>query len=262
MAHLARTCPGERPFVMAALLSERYETLLNYAQMLCYLLTYRMVKFYYSYEHDLRNRNAPLVTEHVIRRWPGSLAAQRFGGDDAIATTLRPWLRHTSVVGICFDHKILLGIKPTVVTHAWPRCRSRLFAMHGHVIDSPPRTRCVDLQQVWICIRGNGITGEWHHGGMASRGNGINLLCTQGIGILTTHGWASREGSTKKTRVADTLYRELPDNSSPASGPSDELDPRKLIAGVPVSKRPGCEFLWSQIYCIVESHIQIVTIMQ
>ena len=44
------------------------------------LLTYWMAKFYYSYEHDLRNRNAPLVTEHVIRRL-GGLAAQRFGGE-------------------------------------------------------------------------------------------------------------------------------------------------------------------------------------
>ena len=35
---------GEGPFVMAALLSERYERLLNYVQMLCYLLTYSNVK--------------------------------------------------------------------------------------------------------------------------------------------------------------------------------------------------------------------------
>ena len=33
------TWPGEGPFVMAALLSERYESLLNYVQMLRYLLT-------------------------------------------------------------------------------------------------------------------------------------------------------------------------------------------------------------------------------
>ena len=35
----------------------------------------------------------------------------------------------------------------------------------------------------------------------------------------TIHGWASREGSTKKTRVADTLHMELPNNSLISIGP-------------------------------------------
>ena len=45
-----------------------------------------MAKFYYSYEHDLRNRNAPLVTEHVIRR--------RL---DSLVTAARLSRRHASI---------------------------------------------------------------------------------------------------------------------------------------------------------------------
>ena len=61
-------------------------------QMLCYLLTYWMAKFYYSYEEDPRDRNAPLET---VRWWSG---------------------------GIAFDGKFYWWYYTIVTTHAWPRC--------------------------------------------------------------------------------------------------------------------------------------------
>ena len=67
--------------------------------MLRYLLTYWMVKFYYSYKHDLRNRNAPLVTEHAIQRLD----------DDPIEMTARLSRQHLSISAVPLIIKILLG---------------------------------------------------------------------------------------------------------------------------------------------------------
>ena len=61
-------------------------------QMLCYLLTHWMAKFYYSYEDDPCDRNAPLET---VRWWSG---------------------------GIAFDDKFYWWYYTIVTTHAWPRC--------------------------------------------------------------------------------------------------------------------------------------------
>ena len=58
-----------------------------------------MVKFYYSYKHDLRNRNAPLVTEHAIQRL----------GDDPIEMTARLSRQHLSISAVPLIIKILLG---------------------------------------------------------------------------------------------------------------------------------------------------------
>ena len=64
-----------------------------------------MVKFYYSYKLDLRSRNAPLVTEHVIQRPGGdsaAVAARRLGGGAPLATARIS--RYTAV----FGHKIFI----------------------------------------------------------------------------------------------------------------------------------------------------------
>ena len=58
-----------------------------------------MVKFYYSYKHDLRNRNAPLVTEHAIQRLD----------DDPIETTAPLSRQHLSISAVPLIIKILLG---------------------------------------------------------------------------------------------------------------------------------------------------------
>ena len=58
-----------------------------------------MVKFYYSCKHDLRNRNAPLVTEHAIQRL----------SDDPIEMTARLSRQHLSISAVPLIIKILLG---------------------------------------------------------------------------------------------------------------------------------------------------------
>ena len=73
------------------------------AQMLRYLL----IELWNCIIHmNLRNKIAPLVTEHAIQRLGGG------GGGDPIATTLRPWILHASLESrrqFVFDRKILLG---------------------------------------------------------------------------------------------------------------------------------------------------------
>ena len=77
------------------------------------------------------------------------------------------------------------------VPQTWRRCRSPVYSPRPEMRWSASSVAGAGSGE-WhhgggmASRRGNGITGEWHHGEMASRGNGINLLCTQGIGILTT----------------------------------------------------------------------------
>ena len=100
-------------------------------EMLCYLLTYWMAKFYYySYDHDLRDRNAPIVTV----RWRS--------GDDATAAR-RAWIPHVYLAAIAFDRKFYWWIN-----RPWP-------PMHGRNPRTcnndmlPPNRKCEDLQQLW-----------------------------------------------------------------------------------------------------------------
>ena len=59
-------------------------------QMLRYLLTYWMAKFYYSYEDDPRDRNAPIVTV----RWRSGDTLQLLVEAESLATTSRRWIQH------------------------------------------------------------------------------------------------------------------------------------------------------------------------
>ena len=93
--------------------------------MLCYLLTYWLSKLYYSYEHDLRDRNAPSVTV----RWRS--------GDDATAAR-RAWMPHIIRRRHCLWSQILLE-DYLAVAHGWPRARSCNNDM------LPPNRKCEEL---------------------------------------------------------------------------------------------------------------------
>ena len=93
--------------------------------MLRYLLTCWMVKLYYSYEHDLRNRNAPLVTKHAIQRLD----------DDPIATTARLSRQHLSIAGGAFDRKnVIRGLSPRSPTDGRVAIFPRLIALPGSAV--------------------------------------------------------------------------------------------------------------------------------
>ena len=126
-----------------------------HVQMLCYLLIYWMAKlYYYSYEHDLRDRYAPSVNEHVIWR-------RRLSGDDAIVTTLHHWLPHASIDSrlslSLWLYNFIGGIKPT-----WS-------PMHGRDADPPFNHHSQpEVQGPATDVVEAGSVGEWHYGGMAS----------------------------------------------------------------------------------------------
>ena len=75
-----------------------------------------MVKFYYSYKHDLRNRNAPLVTEHAIQRLE----------DDPIETTALLSGQHLDLGG-AFDHKNFIGGRLANCGRPWVTAREELL---------------------------------------------------------------------------------------------------------------------------------------
>ena len=121
-------------------------------------------------------------------------AAQRLSGDEAIATTLRPWLPHASI-----DSRRQL---PLIVKFYWGLSRP-WPAMHGGDAGPPfihPDRKCDDLHQARICIRRGSASGENLHqarngvkcGGSWVRrngitGNGINLLWTRKHDFTTTY---------------------------------------------------------------------------
>ena len=132
-------------------------------QMLCYLLTNCMAKFYYSYEYSLRDRNAPIVTV----RWRSggdATAAWQLVVDEPIATTLHPRIQY-----IIRRRQLPLIVKfywGELTAHSWPartECVRRgrgptpvamTYVMAEERRHAPTASRCDAYRWLAHCGRG------------------------------------------------------------------------------------------------------------